>query len=47
MSAIVKAIQSLGVGFGEKGKEPGQFYEFPGSPLKTGTGYSLLVPVPA
>jgi hypothetical protein len=32
VDAHVKKLQSLGIGFGQKGSAPGKFYEFPGKP---------------
>ena len=36
-SAALKASEALGLGFGKQGATPGNFYEYPGDPRKTGT----------
>ena len=45
--SALNASKALGLGFGEKGSEPGNFYEFPGDPRKNGTGSPVLSPKPA
>jgi hypothetical protein len=47
MSAIVGELEKAGFGFGKQGAAPGAFYDFPGNPLKTGTGSTVLAPSPA
>jgi hypothetical protein len=37
IDGIVKALGSVGVGFGKKGSKPGKFYEFPGQPPSSTT----------
>jgi len=34
----VRALEALGIGFGEQGSKPGRFYEFPGDPVRSGAG---------
>lgn len=43
----VAELERLGVGFGKQGKAPGKFYEFPGDPLQTRTGFTLVAPFAA
>ena len=47
MASIVGELEKAGFGFGKASSAPGQFVEFPGSPLKTGTGSTVIAPVPA
>jgi hypothetical protein len=47
MASIVGELEKAGFGLGKQGAAPGAFYEFPGSPLKTGTGSAVLAPAPA
>ncbi|MGH3002178.1 MAG: twin-arginine translocation signal domain-containing protein [Gaiellaceae bacterium] len=47
MAAIVAQLEKAGFGFGKQSSAPGQFVDFPGNPLKTGTGSSVLAPAPA
>ena len=47
MASIVGELEKAGFGFGKQGAAPGAFYDFPGSPLKTGTGSTVLAPSPA
>lgn len=37
-AAAKHALEHLGIGYDRKGATPGRFYEFPGDPLKNGTG---------
>lgn len=37
----LRALEALGVGFGERGSRPGKFYDFPGDPRDNGTGFPL------
>jgi hypothetical protein len=37
IDGIVKALSSVGVGFGKQGSKPGKFYEFPGRPPSSTT----------
>jgi hypothetical protein len=46
-SSALAASARLGIGFGKQGATPGAFYEFPGDPLKTGTGARVLTRQPA
>jgi len=43
----LRALEALGVGFGEVGSRPGKFYDFPGDPRKNGTGFPLTYNNPA
>jgi hypothetical protein len=47
MAAIVGELEKAGFGFGKQSSAPGQFLSFPGSPLMTGTGSTVLAPAPA
>jgi hypothetical protein len=47
MAAIVGELEKAGFGFGKQSSAPGQFVDFPGSPLKNGTGSGVLAPAPA
>ena len=38
VSGMIRALERAGIGFGEKGAEPGRFYEFPGNPVDNGSG---------
>lgn len=38
LKAIQAQIKRLGIGFGVEGTKPGKFYEYPGDPIKAGTG---------
>jgi len=42
-----RALEALGIGFGREGRAPGKFYDFPGSPLRNGTGSPLISRFPA
>ncbi len=39
--AHVHLLEGLGIGFDEKGAEPGKFYEFPGDPVANGVGLDI------
>jgi hypothetical protein len=47
MAAIVATLEKAGFGFGKQGSAPGAFATFPGSPLSTGTGSTVVAPSPA
>ncbi len=47
MAATVAELEKAGFGFGKQGSAPGAFYNFPGSPLSTGTGSTVAAPTPA
>lgn len=47
MASIVGALEKAGFGFGKQSSAPGQFLDYPGSPLKTGTGSTVIAPSPA
>ena len=47
MASIVGELEKAGFGFGKQGAAPGAFYDFPGNPLKNGTGSGVLAPAPA
>ena len=38
VGAMLRALQSAGIGFGEPGAAPGRFYDFPGDPVANGSG---------
>jgi hypothetical protein len=44
---VVKALEALGIGYGEKGATPGAFYEYPGDPIANNTGTVQDVRTPA
>jgi hypothetical protein len=46
-AAHVEALRGLGIGFNQQGRAPGRFYEFPGDPLRSRTGFSLIAPFAA
>ena len=35
---MIRALEGAGIGFGERGAEPGAFYTFPGDPVANGVG---------
>ena len=43
-AALNASSSKLGIGFGTQGKTPGQFYDFPGDPGKTGLGSANILP---
>lgn len=47
IGGIVGALEKAGFGFGKQGATPGQFVDFPGNPLGTGTGSKVIAPSPA
>ncbi len=38
VAGMIKALEGAGIGFGERGAEPGAFYAFPGDPVAGGVG---------
>jgi hypothetical protein len=38
VAGMIKALEGAGIGFGERGAEPGAFYTFPGDPVAGGVG---------
>jgi hypothetical protein len=38
VAGMIKALEGAGIGFGERGAEPGAFYTFPGDPVANGVG---------
>jgi hypothetical protein len=38
VAGMIKALEGAGIGFGERGAEPGAFYKFPGDPVAGGVG---------
>jgi hypothetical protein len=46
-SAVKAALEALGLGYGEQGATPGQFYTFPGDPVANGTGTPQDITTPA
>jgi hypothetical protein len=37
-AGMIAALESAGIGFGRRGTGPGAFHEFPGDPVRNGTG---------
>lgn len=38
VSGMIATLERAGIGFGERGSEPGRFYEYPGNPIPSGAG---------
>ena len=38
VAGMIRALEGAGIGFGERGAEPGAFYDFPGDPVANGVG---------
>ena len=38
VAGMIAALEGAGIGFGERGAEPGAFYTFPGDPVANGSG---------
>ena len=38
VAAMIRGLEDAGIGFGERGAAPGQFYTFPGDPVANGSG---------
>jgi hypothetical protein len=38
VAGMIRALERAGIGFGERGAEPGRFYDFPGDPVANGVG---------
>jgi hypothetical protein len=38
VAGMIEALEDAGIGFGERGAEPGRFYDFPGDPVANGVG---------
>jgi hypothetical protein len=38
VAGMIEALEGAGIGFGERGAEPGRFYDFPGDPVANGVG---------
>ena len=38
VGGMIRALEGAGIGFGEKGAEPGRFHDFPGNPVDNGSG---------
>ena len=38
VAGMISALEGAGIGFGERGAEPGAFYTFPGDPVGNGSG---------
>jgi hypothetical protein len=38
VAGMIRALEGAGIGFGEQGATPGKFYDFPGNPVKNGSG---------
>jgi hypothetical protein len=47
MSAVIAALEALGIGYGRQGATPGNFYEYPGDPVANGSGTVQDVRTPA
>ena len=37
-AGMIRALENAGIGFGERGAQPGAFYNFPGNPVANGVG---------
>lgn len=37
-AGMIGALEDAGIGFGNRGATPGKFYDFPGNPVKNGSG---------
>jgi hypothetical protein len=37
-AGMIGALEDAGIGFGKRGATPGKFYDFPGNPVKNGSG---------
>ena len=37
-AGMIVALEDAGIGFGNRGATPGRFYDFPGNPVKNGSG---------
>ena len=37
-AGMIDALEDAGIGFGNRGATPGKFYDFPGNPVKNGSG---------
>ena len=37
-AGMIRALEDAGIGFGKRGATPGKFYDFPGNPVKNGSG---------
>ena len=38
VAGMIATLERAGIGFGERGAEPGRFYDFPGNPVRSGAG---------
>ena len=38
VAGMIRALEGAGIGFGERGAQPGAFYRFPGDPVANGVG---------
>jgi hypothetical protein len=38
VAGMIRALEGAGIGFGERGAQPGAFYNFPGDPVANGVG---------
>ena len=38
VAGMIGALEDAGIGFGNRGATPGKFYDFPGNPVKNGSG---------
>jgi hypothetical protein len=38
IAGMIRALEAAGIGFDERGAEPGRFYDFPGDPVANGVG---------
>ena len=38
VKGMIRALEGTGIGFGKPGGAPGKFYDFPGNPVKNGSG---------
>jgi hypothetical protein len=46
VAKVREALEALGIGYGEEGKGPGRFYEYPGDPIARGVGTPVTHTVP-
>jgi hypothetical protein len=47
VAAVRQSLESLGIGYGYEGSQPGRFYEYPGDPVANGVGTAVSHTTPA
>jgi hypothetical protein len=47
VGAVRQSLESLGIGYGCEGSQPGRFYEYPGDPVANGVGTPVSHTTPA